>query len=202
MKICKRTLFIGLCLGVSAALLIKSFLFKASEGYLRRGPFMDQACVDFDCSTEEGKKSAVEMCNKAFEKSAGYKFLKSACSNPDPEISRYSCPENCDPADVSAFVEYKGKATLPACVNDPVHPDKSVDGTMYCWSNKGTYIVKPKNTPSGTAIVANPVIATSSGITASSASAPPVAGVTSVASSPSTAPATGITATSARLRYY
>ena len=67
MKLCKRTLFLGLCLGVSAVLLVKAFLFKGSEGYRRRGPFMDAACSEYDCGTEEGKKSAVKMCNKASE---------------------------------------------------------------------------------------------------------------------------------------
>ena len=219
MKLCIRTLFLGLCLGVSAILIIKAFLVKG-EGYRRRrrrGPFLDQACSEYDCGTEEGKKLATEMCQKAFEKSPGYKFLKSACSNSDPEIKRYSCPESCDPADVSAFVEFKGKATLPACVNDPTHPDKSVDGTIYCWSNKNTYIVKPTYTPSGTVIVSNPVTTTASGLTVTtpapvvasplqttteSAASPPASGSTTVVASPAPTPATGITATTARLRYY
>ena len=219
MKFCIRTLLLGLCLGISTILIIKAFWIKG-EGYRRRrrGPFIDRACSEYDCGTEEGKKLATEMCQKAFEKSPGYKFLKSACSSEDPEIKRYSCPESCDPADVSAFVEFKGKATLPACVNDPNHPDKSVDGTTYCWSNKNTYIVKPKNTPSGTAILTNPVLPIASGLTVTvpssgptfaplqttteSAASPPASGSTTVIASPSPTPSTGITATTARLRYY
>jgi len=218
MKFCIRTLLLGLCLGISTILIIKAFWIKG-EGYRRRrrGPFIDRACSEYDCGTEEGKKLATEMCQKAFEKSPGYKFLKSSCSNPDPEIRKYACLESCDPADVSAFVEFKGKATLPVCVNDPTHPDKSVDGTTYCWSNKNTYIVKPKNTPSGTAILASPVVSTASGLTVTtpapvvssplqttteSAASPPASGSTTVVASPAPTPATGITATTARLRYY
>jgi hypothetical protein len=211
MKLNNRILFLGLCLIIFIILIVKAF-YEKEEGYRRRrrGPFIDQACVENDCSTEEGKKLASEMCQKAFEKSPGYNFLKSACSSQDPEIKKYSCPESCDPLDVSAFVEFKGKATLPSCVNDPAHPEKSVDGTTYCWSNNQDYIVKPKNVNSGTAALSNMTIPTLSGLTLSSpfqtttnsAPTPPATGSTTVVSSASPAPATGIIATSARLRYY
>ena len=208
-----------LSLLASVILIIKAFWNKG-EGYnrrRRRGPFMDQACVENDCSTDEGKKLAKEACETAFSQSPGYNFMKQMCGqNVDIEIRANACPELCDPTQVSAFVEFKGKATLPACVNDPAHPEKSVNGTLYCWSNKNTYIVKPKNTPSGTAVVTNTVTTTASGGTApvvsptfaplqtttSSAASPPASGSTTVVASPAPTTATGITATSARLRYY
>ena len=124
---------------------------QVSESYrYRRGPWMDYACTNYDCSTEEGKAQAIRDCQASFEKTPAFSNLKAACANPDPEIRKYSCPESCDPADVSAYVQYKGNVKMPACVDDPTHPDKTVDGVTYCWSDRQNYIVKPKPTTSTT----------------------------------------------------
>jgi hypothetical protein len=68
----------------------------------RYAQWMDQACMDNDCSTEEGKQKAVEQCKSKFMESGLY--VKSACEHPDPEIRAQACAEPCDINSVSSYI--------------------------------------------------------------------------------------------------
>jgi hypothetical protein len=76
------------------------------------GEIMDEACMNNDCTTEEGKKNATAQCMSSLEKQFGpsWAFLKSGCTNSDVDIRSNACPEPCDPESVADYILKGGKS--------------------------------------------------------------------------------------------
>jgi len=89
------------------------------------GEIMDEACMNNDCTTEEGKKNATAQCMANLKQSMSnlkrrpgdenslnnnWKYLESGCTNPDPEIRANACPEPCDPESVADYILRGGKS--------------------------------------------------------------------------------------------
>ena len=76
------------------------------------GEIMDEACMNNDCTTEEGKKNATAKCMSSLEKQFGpsWAFLKSGCTNKDVDIRSNACPEPCDPESVADYIVRGGKS--------------------------------------------------------------------------------------------
>jgi hypothetical protein len=76
------------------------------------GEIMDEACMNNDCTTEEGKTNATAQCMSSLEKQFGpsWAFLKSGCTNKDVDIRSNACPEPCDPESVADYIVRGGKS--------------------------------------------------------------------------------------------
>ncbi len=86
---------------ISFILLVLTIVMKPRESF---GPYLDDACLTYDCGSSEGVKKAIDDCQKNFKASKAYPILSKACSSTDPEIRAQSCVETCDPNDISPYI--------------------------------------------------------------------------------------------------
>ena len=71
------------------------------------GEIMDRMCMEGNCSTEEGIKTAVEQCKKQRAEVYGDKNNTHICEHPDPVIREMGCPEPCDVSSVASYILQK-----------------------------------------------------------------------------------------------
>lgn len=186
----KLTIYHWITLFCLLASFIILCVIAVSSSRERFGPFMDKACTENDCNTDEGKKKAVEACTKDFTTSSGYDMMKSACENPDPDIRMYGCIETCDPTQLSAYVRYvppvQSEQAPIVAVSGPTPDEPGIKGV-----STGQVAI----TSSPSSLLTNPTVAdTSSSAPSSMMTASP--SVATLPSDSTTAPASTAPSTS------
>ncbi len=125
---------------LSAALFLVCAYLVLSSKKERFGYPLDDICMSVDCNTPEGKKSAMEKCNKMLEMA---KQAYPDCMSNDPEIN-INCPVECKMENVPDYIINKNKARASAnsCAQ-PLQEGEDQAGNKYCKNANGSWIRKP-----------------------------------------------------------